>query len=79
MNYVERLNKLEGSENLINIEFSEGELDLMWNVLVNESCLQFIGMQKSKSAKDLLDHKNRKELCDMLISKSNPYKKIERK
>lgn len=59
---------------MISLEFNETELDVLWTKLIEYSCDEFVRMQNSKTASDLLKHKQKKEVCDNMIKRIKPYR-----
>ena len=62
---------------MANIELSDSEVDVLWSMLIEESCSEFISMQKAKTATDLLQHKQRKDVCDDIIQRINQFKNVK--
>lgn len=58
----------------VNVQLETDSINLIWDVLVKESCNEFMWIQKCKTAKEFLDHKTRKDNCDELIKKLNDYR-----
>jgi hypothetical protein len=59
---------------MANIELNDSEIDLLWTVFINESCTEFMLMQKYKTPGDLLKHKQRKDICDGIIQKIKQFR-----
>lgn len=54
---------------MINIELNKIEIDVLWSVLIDESCSEFMSMQKAKTANELIEHKQRKDVCDTILQR----------
>jgi Holliday junction resolvase RusA-like endonuclease len=58
---------------MVKLELNKDELDVFWTAMINQICKEHMSMQDSKTAKELLDHKNRKDICDNLVKKIKDY------
>lgn len=59
---------------MVSLEFSDSELDFIWTRLIEFSCEEFTRMQSSKTASDLLKHKQIKYDCDNIIKRLKEYR-----
>lgn len=59
---------------MTSIPLGDEEINEIWTVYIEKSCAEFMLMQESKTAKDLLYHKQKKELYDSIVKSIKPFR-----